>query len=83
MKRSNQSTRFWIEASLSAANGLLLLLTLFWKDWIEALTGLDPDHHNGSLEWGIAATLLVLTLFFAQLARLEWRQGTSLAPAQD
>jgi hypothetical protein len=28
-------------------------------DWIELLFGLDPDHVNGSIEWGLATAVLV------------------------
>lgn len=67
------SARFFATAGLSTVSGLLCLLTLFWKDWIEAITGLDPDHHNGFLEWAIVAALLVVTLVLTQATRTEWR----------
>lgn len=41
--------RFWIEAGLVALSGLLTILTLFSRDWIEALTGFDPDNQDGLL----------------------------------
>jgi hypothetical protein len=71
-------TRFWLESTLAAACGLLAVVTLFWRDWIEALTGFDPDHHNGSVEWAIVAALAAVGLAAAALARVEWRRG---APA--
>jgi hypothetical protein len=27
------------------------VLTIFWPDWIEGLTGYDPDQHDGIVEW--------------------------------
>jgi hypothetical protein len=43
---------------LPAFCGGLAILTIFWPDWIEALTGYDPDQHNGTVEW-----LVVIALF--------------------
>ena len=36
----------------------LAVLTIFWPDWIEALTGYDPDQHNGTVERLIVIALL-------------------------
>jgi hypothetical protein len=33
-------------------------LTILWPDWIEALTGYDPDQHDEAVEWLIALALL-------------------------
>ena len=38
--------------------GILAVLTIFWPDWIEALTGFDPDQHDGTVEWLIAIAIL-------------------------
>jgi hypothetical protein len=32
-------------------------LTILWPDWIEALTGYDPDQHDEAVEWLIALAL--------------------------
>lgn len=66
--------RFWLEAGLAMLTGALAIITLFWRDWIEALTGFDPDHHNGSLEWAIVAGLAVISIIVALAARAEWRR---------
>jgi hypothetical protein len=34
------------------------VFTIFWPDWIEALTGYDPDQHDGTVEWPIVLALL-------------------------
>ena len=65
---------FWLEAVLAVLSGSLAILTLFWRDWIEALSGFDPDHHNGSLEWAIVAGLTVISIGVTLMARAEWRR---------
>ena len=63
--------RFWIEAALAVVSGCLLLLTLVTREWIELLTGWDPDGGNGSVEWLIVLGLLAATATFGLLARAE------------
>jgi hypothetical protein len=48
------------------------LLTIFWHDWIEALTGWDPDHGDGSAEWLVVAGLLAAAIVMGLLARRHW-----------
>lgn len=69
--------RFWVEAALALASVGLLLLTVLWRDWIEALTGLDPDQHSGALEWLVVVVMVAAALTFTQLARLEWRKSAA------
>jgi hypothetical protein len=38
--------------------GGLTVLTLFWSDWIEGLSGYDPDQHSGTVEYLIVIALL-------------------------
>jgi len=73
MKR-NLRIRFWVEASLAGLSGVFLLLTLLWKDWIEIVFGVDPDHHSGLLEWLIVAVALLATIGFSAMARLDLRR---------
>lgn len=58
-----------LEAAIAAIAAILGITTIFWRDWIEALTGWDPDHHNGSSERLIVAFLLVIALTLGLLAR--------------
>jgi hypothetical protein len=63
--------RFWIEAGLAVVSGCLLLLTLVSREWIEALTGWDPDRGSGSVEWLLVLALLAATATFGVMARAE------------
>lgn len=71
MRRSKVRVR--LETAIAIFAGALGILTIFWHDWIEALTGWDPDHHNGSFEWLIVAVLLVVAVAIGLLARRHWR----------
>jgi hypothetical protein len=79
MKR-RVSTAFWIECGLGSVTTFLALLTLVWPDWIEGVFGFDPDHGNGSFEWGIVAVCCVVTVVSVVLAGREWRRAAP-APA--
>lgn len=67
--------RFWSEAGLAGLCGVLAIVTIFWRDWIEALTGFDPDHHNGSFEWLIVAVLFAASVLIGVTARAEWQRS--------
>jgi hypothetical protein len=73
--------RFWIESSVAGTSLLLALLTLVWRDWIEAIFGVEPDNHSGEFEWLIVAVLLVVAVAMAITAHFEWRR-LKLAVAQ-
>jgi len=65
--------RVRLEMAVALAAGILGLVTIFWHDWIEMLTGLDPDQHNGSVEWLIVAVLLAVAVAMGLVARRHWR----------
>lgn len=67
--------RFWIETGLAVLSGSLCVLTFAWRDWLETLFGIDPDHHNGTLEWAIVAALLAAFVACGKLARAERRRA--------
>ena len=79
--RNTMPLRCWIEAGLSAVTGVLCVITPFWPDWIEGLTGWDPDQHHGSFEWLIAAMLLTVTAIVFWLARVDWKHAKALPGA--
>jgi hypothetical protein len=68
-------TRFWFESALALASAALLALTAAWPDWIERIVGVEPDGGDGSLEWGLALALVLLTIAASSVAGLEWRRA--------
>ena len=67
MRLSKWRARLEMAAALCA--GILGILTIFWHDWIEALTGWDPDNHSGAVEWIVVAGLLVAAVTMGLAAR--------------
>lgn len=72
-------TLFWIELVLAVLCAALAILTLFWHGWIEAATGFDPDHGDGSAEWLIVAALFAASGLAGFAARAEWRRSDPYA----
>jgi hypothetical protein len=66
--------RFWVEATLATMTGVLFVVTVVSREWIEAIFGVDPDGGDGSLEIAILAILLVASVAFSVFARAEWRR---------
>jgi hypothetical protein len=69
--------RAQLEMVVAFCAGILGVLTIFWHDWIEFLTGWDPDNHNGSAEWVVVAGLLVIAAVLGLVARRHWRLVTA------
>jgi uncharacterized membrane protein len=72
--RRNFRRLFWVEIGLAAITGLLAIITPIFPDWIEFVSGWDPDQHDGSAERMIVVGLLVLTTLIVALAAIEWRR---------
>jgi uncharacterized membrane protein len=72
--RRNFRPLFWVEVGLAAITGLLALITPIFPDWIEFLSGWDPDQHDGSVEWMIVVGLFIVTFVMVSLAAIEWRR---------
>jgi len=79
--RRGLSGRFWVEAGLGLASIVFAVLTLAWKDWIEIVFKVDPDHHSGSLEWVIVAVAVAVTVITFAAARIEWRKAATASGA--
>ena len=71
MRRSK--VRAQVEAVVALCAGILGILTIFWHDWIEALTGWDPDQGNGTVEWVAVIGLLTVSAAMGLVARRHWR----------
>ena len=80
--KSAVRTRFWVQAGFSAAAWMLAIVTLISREWIEFLTGWDPDRRNGALEWAIVAVLGLVALGFGIAARQEWRRPRTATPSR-
>jgi hypothetical protein len=57
--------RFWVETALGSVAGILAVVTVFSREWIEMLFGVDPD--------GVAAFAVALGL----VAHSELRRATA------
>jgi len=73
--------RVRLEAAIAALAGALGILTLFWRDWIEFLTGWDPDHHNGNVEWLVVGGLLAVAVAMGAVSRRHWKLRLASAAA--
>jgi hypothetical protein len=73
--------RFWILVALTCLTGILALITPIFPDWIEFISGWDPDQHDGSVETMIVIGLFVVTGIFFALAFVEWRRAPATTSA--
>jgi hypothetical protein len=75
------SRRFWIPATFACLTGILALITPIFPDWIEAISGWDPDQHDGSVESMIVIGLFIITALLVGLAVVEWRRTAATTSA--
>ena len=73
--------RFWILSGIAAITGILAFITPFAPDWIEVVSGWDPDQHDGSVERLIVVGLCCMTAVSFVLAALEWRRTETAGSA--
>jgi hypothetical protein len=69
MKAHTDDAAVSLIRSLAGFCGGLALLTLFWPDWIEGMSGYDPDQHNGTVESLIVLALLATAPYWRSRRR--------------
>jgi tetrahydromethanopterin S-methyltransferase subunit E len=67
---------FYAETVTGLVTGVMFIVTLLNRAWIETVFNVDPDRGQGWVEWLIVAGLLVLTVACGALARHEWRRAS-------
>ena len=75
----NLPARFWFEAVTGVIGLALFVLTLVTREWIEVLTGWDPDGGNGAVEIALAFALLAISALSMFAASRDCRRAA--APA--
>lgn len=83
MRSDKRSARDYrrIASAQTVLGGVALVLgvvSIFWRDWIEVLTGWDPDLHSGSLEMLIPICLLAMAIALSFGAVMARRLATAL-----
>jgi|tagenome__1003787_1003787.scaffolds.fasta_scaffold20857957_2 hypothetical protein len=63
--------RLMLETATAAVTAALAILTLFSREWIEALTGKDPDGGSGALEWALVIGFALVSLGCALAVRTD------------
>jgi hypothetical protein len=71
--------RFWFEATTAVAGLTMFVVTLFSGEWIEGLTGWDPDGGSGALELVLALSLLAVSATSMLAARRVYRGAVASA----
>jgi hypothetical protein len=66
--------RFCVEVVLAVATFGMMIATLFSREWIEGISGWDPDRGGGSAELLVVGLLFTLSLSSARWAQSEWRR---------
>ena len=73
MQRHFLGSVFVVESAAALAFATFAVLTIVWRDWVEIVFRIDPDHHSGALEWLIVGITFALAVGLAFGARHEWR----------
>ena len=66
--------RIWVEGVLALAAAVLAITTAINPEWIERLTGLDPDRGSGALEWAAVIGLGLCSIIAGLVAGRDIRR---------
>jgi hypothetical protein len=66
--------RLVVETVLGALAGLLAVVTLVTRDWIELVFRVDPDAGSGTVEWALVVGLVAVAATCGLVARTEFRR---------
>jgi len=66
--------RLVAEIVIGGLAGVVALVTLVTRDWIEVIFGVDPDAGAGAVEWALVVGLAALAVGCGLVARAEWRR---------
>jgi hypothetical protein len=66
--------RLRVEVAIGILAAALAVLTLVSREWIEVLSGWDPDGGDGSLEWLVVICLATVAAVAGLLAVLDRRR---------
>ena len=77
--RRNFRRLFWVESGIAVFTGVLAAITPIFPDWIEFVSGWDPDQHDGSVERMIVVGLAAVTIMMFALVAIEWRRTPAMA----
>jgi hypothetical protein len=72
--RGRLKVRLTVEALLGVVSLGLAILTAISSEWIEELTGLEPDAGSGTFEWTIVVAFALAAIAFGALALRHGRR---------
>ena len=72
--RGRLKVRLTIETLLGLASLVLAILTAINGEWIEELTGFEPDAGSGALEWAIVIAFALAAITLGALAVRDGRR---------
>ncbi|HEU0026888.1 MAG TPA: hypothetical protein VFQ25_07205 [Ktedonobacterales bacterium] len=75
MMMNSLRRRFWIELGATSVTLLVFMITVTHSDWIELVSGFDPDMGSGALEWALGAGLTLVVIAAIVMMRYEWARA--------